>query len=866
MDNEVRTENLLPDLSICDREPITRLERIQPFGFLLAMSSDWLVVRASENLKQHLGLNAAAVIGTKLDALIDSKSLHDIRNRMLALYLTRGTERIFGIALKPDRPLFDVSVHQSGALFILEGEPSGEGNQIDAASVVRGAMARLAARPTLEGYFTEAVRQIRSITGFDRVMIYRFDDTGAGEVVAESLASKVDSYLGLHFPASDIPVQARALYLRNPFRIIADVDAPNVALISTLLDSEPLDLTLSVTRSVSPVHIEYLRNMGVGASMSISIIVHGKLWGLFACHHAGARLPSFVIRTAAELLGQVFSLSLESRLRDQYNQEEERLRQATSQLLDAIVGDDALLARSEWLQDVLHEIIDGDGIAIVIRDHVSTVGDTPGEGKIRDLAARLRLIGQNRVFATDDLTTIAPDAAQYLHRAAGMLAIPISSTPRDYILLFRQEALRQIKWAGDPAKPVSGEKSARISPRKSFDVFAQTIKGKSRPFSQREKLAAEEIRSALIEVILRVSESADVARQRLSERQEVLIAELNHRVRNVLALIRSVIKQSRTDATDIDGYIDSVTGRIHSLARAHDRMTRQDRSPAVVSSLLDDEIEAYVPTQRERIRVQGATVILHAKAFSTLALVIHELVTNSCKHGALSSTGSVDVILNHVPGDGLHLAWREHGGPAVTAPKRRGFGSVIIERTIPFDLQGRATLEYAALGLQAEFFIPECHIAPAGPVDPTAAPRRVPQKVTETRPLEGLTVLLLEDNLIVALEAEELLKSLGAIGVDTASSVRGATDYLNVRSPQFAMLDVNLGVDTSFSIAARLREEGVPHIFASGYGEDWMDSHSGGGVYCVAKPYDRDHLEVVITECLREFTGTAARDLPSANV
>lgn len=204
------------------------------------------------------------------------------------------------------------------------------------------------------------------------------------------------------------------------------------------------------------------------------------------------------------------------------------------------------------------------------------------------------------------------------------------------------------------------------------------------------------------------------------------------------------------------------------------------------------------------------------------------------------------------------MSWREHGGPAVTAPKRRGFGSVIIERTIPFDLQGRATLEYAALGLQAEFFIPECHVASTAPVYPTAAPRRAFNKVSETRPLEGFTVLLLEDNLIVALEAEELLKSLGALDVETVSSVRGATDYLNVGNPQFAMLDVNVGLETSFSIAARLRDEGVPHIFASGYGDDWMDRHSGSSVYCVAKPYDRDRLEVVVSECLREFTGPAA--------
>src|SRR3984957_16661197 len=209
-----------PDLTICDREPITRLDRIQSFGFLVVLSNDWTVVRASENLKALLGLSIEQVLGRRFDSLISDQATHDIRNRMAMLFST-GAERLYGVKLlAAGKQAFDLCLHLTGDLLIIEGEESQPDGGMEAASMVRGMIARLAQADTLEAFHSSAARQVRAITGFDRVMIYRFDETAAGEVIADSTGSGVDSFLGLHFPASDIPVQARALYVRNTFRII----------------------------------------------------------------------------------------------------------------------------------------------------------------------------------------------------------------------------------------------------------------------------------------------------------------------------------------------------------------------------------------------------------------------------------------------------------------------------------------------------------------------------------------------------------------------------------------------------------------------------------------------------------------------
>jgi light-regulated signal transduction histidine kinase (bacteriophytochrome) len=842
------------ELTQCDREPITRLERIQSFGFLLAVSRDWSVVRASANLESFLGIRAADVIGKTADDFLNAETLHDIRNRMLALFFTRGTERLFGVQLRDGYPLFDVAVHHSAPFYILEAEPSGATGQINAATMVRGALARMQSQETLDKFHREATRQVRSITGFDRVMIYRFDEQGAGEVIAESLRQGMESYLGLHYPASDIPQQARALYLRNPFRIIADVMAPAIALYPEASASVPqLDLTLSVTRAVSPVHIEYLRNMDVAASMSISIIVDGQLWGLIACHQAISRRPDFVVRSATEFFGQVYSLSLEGRLRRLADEEETRVREATIRLIQWVLSGDGLDTRAERLHDEIDEIIPCKGTVLSVRGKILKNGLVPNEADLTALFKRLHLMVENRVIDCSQLASFLPDSEIYEGRPAGFLAIPLSGTPRDYLLLFRAEQVRDIRWAGDPAKLTMTVADERLSPRKSFTAFLQTVRDRSAPFTAREKRSAESIRTALIEVTLRAAETTDEARKRLIDRQQTLIAELNHRLRNVFGLMRALVNQTQVDATDVKGYAEALNGRVHALAKAHDRVTSKSRSAAPLSSLFADEINAYVPQQRDRFVVHGPEVLLKPLAFSSLALVIHELVTNSSKHGALSARGGrVDVFVTTAL-EGMQLQWHESGGPEVTTPSRRGFGSVVIERVIPFDLQGRAQIHYRSGGFEASFFVPADHLELVERPDANAYSRSLEHAAPAaiSTPLLGHSALLLEDNLIAALEAEDMLKEFGADPVWTVATVDAARQLLLTGIPGFAMLDIDVGSENSLGFAAEVQSHGIPFLFASGYGDELPQGPDAVTAPIVVKPYERNQLCEAIARVMK---------------
>jgi light-regulated signal transduction histidine kinase (bacteriophytochrome)/CheY-like chemotaxis protein len=842
------------DLTLCDREPITRLERIQSFGFLLAMSRDWSVTRVSANTEEMLGIKVQNALGATLDALLDRESLHDIRNRMAGLSIAGGVERMYGIKLVEARAPFDLAIHYAGDQCVLEGEPAGLDSRMDAASLVRKMVARLNTLPSLEAFHRDAVRQVRSLTGFDRIMIYRFAESGVGEVIAESASPGMESFLGLHYPASDIPVQARALYLRNSFRIIADVRSETIPLM--FIDEKfaaPIDLSLAVTRAVSPVHIEYLRNMDVGASASISVIVEGKLWGLIACHHKEAKLPTFVTRTAAELFGQMYSMNLESRLRLSGDNQDRHGREAVARMLKAIAGNGALLRDAAWLQNVLRELIQCDGVAVATGGAVFSCGATPPEAAVESFAKLLNELSPSDVHVTSNLSALQPHVFRGLDHAAGALSIPISRTPGDYLILFRREQLRDIRWAGEPAKVVAlSGAAARLSPRKSFAVFVESVRDHSRPFSQSEQRLADAIRTGLIDVIWRGPHDTSAESSQVSGRQELLIAELNHRVRNVLALIRGLISQTHGEGGDSSAYVESLNGRVQALARAHDRVTRQNWGPGQLNAIFDDEIAAYVPTRRDRFIINGPPILLHPQAYSTIALIIHELVTNSCKYGALCDHGRVEVTLSLLPTGGLSFKWVERGGPSVKEPTRRGFGSVIIERVVPFDLQGTASVRYLPAGLEAEFFVPQRYLV-AGPTPGTehhlvgsASPLQDRGTGIADTPLLARNVLLLEDNLIVALEAEDLLRALGAKSVTAVSSVAGAILLCDSAVFDFAVLDINLGFETSLAFAERLRSSKVPFVFASGYGDRVVAGESRIAELIVSKPYDFESLNSAI--------------------
>lgn len=849
MQSETATDDSRPvDLTNCDREPIHILGAIQPIGFLLALTADWMIARASANTIDFLGLAPADLFGKPLQQVFSARAVHDLRNRAAMLRVSDAVERLFDCAIVDGGPAFDIALHFSNGQVVIEAEPA-SGEHGDASGMVRSMISRLDQCADFASFYREGARQVRALIGFDRVMVYRFAADGSGEVVAEAARSGIGKFMGLHYPASDIPAQARALYRRNLLRIITDVNATPVPILPERDEAgRPLDLSLSVLRSVSPIHIEYLKNMGVEASLSISIIVDGRLWGLFACHHYAPRRPSFERRSVAELFVQMFSMRLESRERQETVDYERRARDISDQLLGAVAPDETLLKDPDWLGDILTHAIPADGVGVWLGGNHAFSGVTPPIEAFRRIVRALNGTAAGKVFATDHIGSLIPDAEAFASEAAGMLAIPISRSPRDYVVLFRKELIHSVRWGGDPHKPTAyGPNGPRLTPRESFAEWKELVEGRSRPFSSSEIRVAETLRATLIEVVLRLADEASTERQQASARQELLIAELNHRVRNILGLIRGLIRQSQPTGGDITNFVKVIDGRIHALARAHNQITDDHWGPAPIQALIDAEAAAFID-DGERIVTQGEPVLLNPNAYSTLALVLHELVTNSNKYGALSVKGGrVTLGWHRNPAGDLILEWRETGGPPVSPPTRKGFGTTIIDRSVPYDLGGAAKVDYDPSGVQAVFRVPARHLSDpqngAGPriikyPRPAAGhPQAAPASI-----LKGHDILLVEDSLIIALDAEDIATRLGAETVTTAATVQGALYSIDAARPSVAMLDINLGDQNSYPIADRLAELNIPFLFATGYGEQADPPIAHRGRPIVQKPYTLENV------------------------
>ena len=834
------------DLTNCDREPIHILGRIQSFGYLLSVSSDWIVNHASLNWQELIGRPIEDMIGTRADLWLGPEATGALRARLQLLGAVDAVERVFHYDLLGSGVLYDVALHRSGSSIVIEVEPSAHIEERGALNVVRGMIDRLRPSETVEQLCENAARQVRALTGFDRVMIYRFGPDSAGQVIAESLAGTTDSFDGLHFPASDIPAQARALYMRNMLRIISDVNDPTVPIHPAVNpDGQPLDLSMSTLRAVSPIHVEYLRNMGVQGSMSISVLRRDAFWGLIACHHhAPLHLP-YSVRTAAELFGEMFSFLLDRVETDATMKLQSDASRLHDQLMARLAGGGTILANFDDFADSITALIPCDGVAGWLDGEWVSRGATPTRAEFMPLVRFLNTTGASRVWATDHLIAAYPAGAEFLDRCAGLLALPVSRMPRDYIVLFRREVAQSVTWAGNPEKAVEfGPNGSRLTPRKSFEAWQQEVSGKSLPWSADHRKSAETLRITLIEVVLRLTDSVIREREQAAQRQDLLIAELNHRVRNILNLIRSLISQSQADAGTIEDFAEIVGSRVFALARAHDLITRTNWAPASINELIQTEGAAYVNDKLGRLDLRGTDAMVQPGAFSTMALVIHELMTNSCKYGALSVTsGQVTVTSQRQADKSLVLTWSESGGPRVAIPTRRGFGSTIIERTIPHEFGGEAELDYAPGGLQARFMLPAAQIAyftdsSTEPVPPAAPP--VFERPRD-KPLSG-QVLIVEDNMLIALEAEDLLESLGAAESHMAGTVAQALEIIGLNDITFALLDVNLGRETSEEVARVLQDLGTPFVFATGYGEMSPVSQTFPGAAVITKPFTKGDL------------------------
>ena len=833
-----RPETDLPnevDLTNCDREPIHIPGAVQSHGCLIACDPTLESVRRrSANAPQMLGLDAARFEGAAFAELVGESFAHDLRNALSKARDPRRPGLLFNRRLNESGPGFDICVHTFADHALVEFEPalSTESGALD---IARSLISRTQSRSVLADLIAVTPRLLRAVLGYDRAMVYRFAEDGSGKVVAEDKRIDLESFFGQHFPAGDIPAQARQLYLRNTIRVINDAHDPGVA-VTPRLDAQgaALDLSFAHLRAVSPIHLEYLRNMGVAASMSLSIIVNGELWGLIACHHYAPRALTLAQRVAAEMFAEVFSLRVEASERAEALAAATRAREA----LDRIVSETSAQTHvADFLRSrlpALNALIPSDGVGVLIDGEWRTHGVAPPPERLEALGRFLRETSGARVYATHSLSQAFPEAADYAGCASGLLAVPLSQLPRDFLAFFRREQVETLNWGGDPSKTyASGPNGDRLSPRKSFEIWKQTVHRQSAPWTPNDRQTAEAARVQLLEIMMRHSEVLARERREADVRQKTLNEELNHRVKNILALINSLVSQDVGEGRDVSAYALALKGRIIALANAHDQVVRSDGG-GLLNALVLAELGPYASRE---LTVEGPEIVLDARAYSVLALVLHELATNAAKYGALSvAEGRLSVIWSLDRQGDCRLEWLERGGPLVVTPARAGFGSSLIRRSVPFDLGGESELDYAPEGLRATLTIPAAFFESRAAA--VATTRKTPSDAAaRSRPLAGQRVLLVEDQYVIALDAEQILKESGAEDVLIAATPAEAERALTAARPDIAVLDVNLGRFTSVSIARRLRELGVRFIFATGYGDSRMIPDDFQDVPVVRKPY-----------------------------
>ncbi|MGY1726797.1 SpoIIE family protein phosphatase [Geodermatophilus sp. SYSU D01062] len=482
-------------LARCAEEPIAVPGAIQPHGALLAVTEpDLAVVVASANAADVLGTDPT---GRTLADLLTSAQLDRLRAALAADLAEAGPLRV-----APAGSELDLVLSRSGDLLVTEWEPVAGAGQAGAAWHRRlpTVLQRLSAPTSLEGLTAVLAREVRALTGFDRVMVYRFDTEWNGEVVAEDRRADLEPFLGLHYPASDIPAQARALYATNWMRLIPDATYTPVPLEPPLVPGteRPLDLSGAMLRSVSPVHLEYLANMGVTASMSVSLIDRGRLWGLISCHgYSGAHRPSYADRTAAEFLGRTASLLLHTTVEAGERDRVVAVAQREAGLVAAIGRTPRTPAAALVDGDLTAlDLLPAAGAAVRLDGRLHLLGRTPPADRVAAVVPAVLRAGG----ATDRLTLALPGFDDLADDASGVLAVEVGGGRGDFLAWFRPETPREVSWGGDPA--TSKVTDGRLSPRRSFARWTETVRGTARPWHEHEVAAARALATHLGEAVL----------------------------------------------------------------------------------------------------------------------------------------------------------------------------------------------------------------------------------------------------------------------------------------------------------------------------------------------------------------------------
>lgn len=587
------------DLSNCDKEPIHTPGSIQPHGFLLTLSDNLEVLQASANLGDWAGLGVRDAVGRPLADVIGDRAAQVL---MPELGAGLGPRPYYvGTVTAANGRHFDVLAHRWDGVLILEFEPVDRAGAADFRqlySLIGDFLREVNDAGSIESLAELACRQVRTVTGYGRVIVYKFDRDGHGHVMAEDKQEEYASYMGQHFPATDIPAQARKLYTMSRLRLIQDADYHPAPLVPALNPATGAvnDLSFATLRSVSPVHLQYMRNMHTMASMSVSLMVKGQLWGLISCHNEDARPVGFEQRTACEQLGEILALCIESRedAADlQFRLDVRRIMVST--LAGLTQGSDFI----ENLSNVFPELLRfarATGVAVVVDERVLTYGDTPEQDDIQDLVDWLTQHDHGDVFHTDNLSSVYPRGGHLIRNASGLMAVPISRIHKHYLMWFRPEYVRTIEWAGNPHDKIVQAAAAgvtlNLSPRTSFAAWRETIHGTSQPWHAGEIELTLEFRTALLGLALE-----------RAEQMAALAGELTRSNKELEAFSYSVSHDLRAPLRHIVGFADLLIESSGSEdAQMRQRFLKNIKEAARLAGKLVDDLLSFSQMGRAALR------------------------------------------------------------------------------------------------------------------------------------------------------------------------------------------------------------------------------------------------------------------------
>lgn len=522
----------LVDASEADYQ-LNVIREIQPHGILLALdAANFSIVQASANTAQYLGIPPKKLLGTPLSALCNTKPLRSLlAQRALEqpspeprAVQRQGIPIRLRIKKKATPKSFDGIVHlntrppSSGELtdeplpsetIILELEPVRDLKQIKVRSLygrVKVAIERMQLATTQQALLTILVDEVQQLTGYARVLVYKFDAEGAGEVIAEARQEGMTAFKGLHFPARDIPAVCRTLYTRGKLRGIPNIQAKGVPLVPPLLP-EPLqspDLSQSVLRSPNQCFVEYYSNMGVSAALIASLLKEQQLWGLISCHHTEPKKLSFEVQAACELLAQMASSELVNKVRQEELAQRVRFNSLNAEIIASMAQSDNFIEALIQPKERLLTLANATGAAIFLNEQLTLVGATPSRKQVKALADWVTETCSEDLFHTSCLSQVYPDAAQFKDIGSGLLLLQISRVQGYRILWFRSEVIQTVNWGGAPEDGLEIDETGQLKmgPRRSFDLWQETVKAKALPWQPYEIEGVFALRNAIVGIVL----------------------------------------------------------------------------------------------------------------------------------------------------------------------------------------------------------------------------------------------------------------------------------------------------------------------------------------------------------------------------